>query len=422
MERKIIIPIIALSLLLCLTPIPAGAQGNSTILEKLDQIEARIEQLEKAQRSSNWENSVDEIQARIDQLRKELEIIRATNQWTHQGEGAVDLAADRGKEGSRDPGFEPQYQSQSFLSGVEITGFADFGYAARQGEDQPDDYGFGQMEVDLTTGIGNCIGIEAAIAYNTETETFGSREFVVDFSLFGSKGNHFYEASGIDHAGIAAGKFDVPFGIDWQVYPSIDRKLVSAPLIVESTHNAWNDYGVQAYLESSQFNMVVFGTNGFGYQWVDEFSVPTEISVKMAVGGRVGFAPHEWVEIGGSYASFFNEDDENDMDMIGADLQFNYEDLSIKGEYIMNRTGLTYDESWENSGFYAQGLYDFGRVFLVGRYGMLFAFEEGADDWTRISAGAGWVILQNAELRLEYQNNSAEWVDDVTFLQLVVGF
>jgi hypothetical protein len=419
MERKIIIPIIALSLLLCLTPIPAGAQGNSSILEKLDQIEARIEQLEKAQRSSDWENSVDEIQARIDQLRKELEIIRATNQWTREGDASVDLASD---EGWRESKFLPQHRAKPLFGGIQITGFADFGYAAHQGEDQPDDYGFGQMEVDLATGIGKCIGVTAAIAYKTETETFGSREFVVDFSILGSKGNHFYEASGIDHAGIAAGQFDVPFGIDWQVYPSIDRKLVSAPLIVESTHNLWNDYGVQAYLETSQFNVVVFGTNGFGYQWVDEFSVPTEISVNMAVGGRVGFAPHEWVEIGGSYASFFNEDDENDMDMVGADLQFNYEDLSIKGEYIMQRTGLTYDEPWEDSGFYAQGMYDFGRVFLVGRYGTLFAFEEGADDWTRISAGAGWTILQGAELRLEYQNNSAEWVDDVTFLQLVVGF
>lgn len=419
MERKIIIPIIALSLLLCLTPIPVGAQGNSTILEKLDQIEARIEQLEKAQRSSDWENSVAEIQARIDQLRKELEIIRATNQWAREGDASVDLASDKGWRGSK---LGREYQAKPFLSGVEITGFADFGYAARQGEDQPDDYGFGQMEVDLATSIGNCIGVEAAIAYDNETETFGSREFVVDFSLFGSKGNHFYEASGIDHAGIAAGQFDVPFGIDWQVYPSIDRKLVSAPLIVESTHNAWNDYGVQAYLQASQFNAVIFGTNGFGYQWVDAFSMPIEIGTKMALGGRLGFCPHEWVEIGGSYASFFNEDDENDMDMVGADLQFNYEDLSIKGEYIMHRTGLTYDDPFENSGFYAQGLYDFGKVFLVGRYGMLSAPVEGEDDWTRISAGAGWVILQGAELRLEYQSNSWEEAEDVTFLQLVVGF
>ncbi len=54
--------------------------------------------------------------------------------------------------------------------------------------------------------------------------------------------------------------------IDWNVYLSIDRNIVSGPIAVENIHDFWNDYGIQLYLESRLFNTVVYVTNSFGYQ------------------------------------------------------------------------------------------------------------------------------------------------------------
>ena len=49
--------------------------------------------------------------------------------------------------------------------------------------------------------------------------------------------------------------------------------------------------------------------------------------------------------------------------------------------------------------------------------------EQGADEFNRISAGAGWRIKDNVELRFEYQVNSNEVIDftDFAILQLAVG-
>lgn len=306
-------------------------------------------------------------------------------------------------------------------SPIEITGFGDFFYAVRQGNEQEDDFELGQVEVDLAATIDEEISIETAIAYDTEGGTFGLGCFIVDFHLFGSEGGHFRPAVDIDHSGIIVGQFDVPFGIDWNVYPSIDRKLVSGPLVVENTHDFWNDFGVQGYLETKWFNAVVYGTNGFGYESTDNAGKPVNVEMKAAFGGRIGFKLHETIEIGGSYTGFLNQDNKLDMSLMGADLQFNYEGLSIKGEYIAHGLALAGDNDVINTGFYAQGMYNFGKFFLVSRYGIFLPDMEEANNLTRVSTGVGWVIRENCELRFEYQADP-ENDDDVAFLQLAAGF
>ncbi len=326
--------------------------------------------------------------------------------------------------------------------GVELYGFADFFYAMNQDKAEADNFDFGQIEFDIGMDITETVFFEGAIAFNPEAEVFESGAFIIDFHIFGSEGGHVRPLGGVDHAGFLVGQFDVPFGIDYQVYPSIDRRMVTGPLVVHATHEDWNDYGVQLYAEHPMFNLIAYATNGFGYEAgydatgvflgyngstydpEDETLLLAEMAPKMAVGGRLGVTPVEIAEVGVSYAGFINEDDEIDMSLLGVDFQVNYENIFVKGEYISHTLGSTGDNETTNTGFYVQGLYDFGKFYAFTRYGSYSPDIEGVDPVTRISPGGGWVIYENCQIRAEYQMNTVEDVedDDVLFIQLVVGF
>ena len=290
---------------------------------------------------------------------------------------------------------------------LNIFGFGDFQYLGGQDRFAP-----GQVEVALETPLHEHIDLAMAIAL--EEGSFGMGSFIVDFHLFGNEGYHFRPATGIDHSGILVGQLDVPFGLDWLVYPSIDRKLVSGPIAVENTHDFWNDHGIQGYLESGRINAVAYAVNGFGYE-----AAGAEVEMNLAVGGRVGISLHPQLEIGGSAVGIFDQDYEVDMSLLGADLQFDYDRFSAKGEYLIHTLGLAGDREVNNTGFYAQGLYDAGPFFLVARYGQFR--PDAAENLTRFSAGGGWVIQDSCEMRLEQQINSAG-EEDLTLLQLAVGF
>ncbi len=323
-------------------------------------------------------------------------------------------------------------------SPIEITGFGDIYYIVQPADDGIDDFNFGQVELDVETSIQEKVFVSAAIALDPESRTFGLGAFTVDLHIFGNDGNHF-RRGGLDHSGVILGLFDVPFGIDWQVYPSIDRKLVSSPLVVENTHDSWNDCGVQGYLEHGRLGVTLFVTNGTGYEigydasgaWLgynnlgynNTNPIITTDAVEMtkAIGGHLGIKPHDLVEIGLSYAGFLDQDDQVDMSLTGIDIQFHYNDLHCKGEYIVHDLGLNGDNEISNSGFYAQGWYEFSSVFIVGRYDMFSPDIASVEEFNRLSIGFGWVIIEGVGLRVEHQINSEE-DSDVSFFQTVVAF
>jgi hypothetical protein len=263
-------------------------------------------------------------------------------------------------------------------SAVEITGFADFFYEAQHGEDRPDDFNFGQVELDIETLIEEKVAISAAIAFDAETETFGLGAFTIEIPLIGTDGPHF-RRGGLDHTGIIVGQFDVPFGLDWKVYPSIDRKMVTAPLIVDYTHDSWNDLGVQGIVRHDRFELSVMLTNGFdfevgygnagtfvgyngiGYDSESPVITVSTVETKMAMGGRLGIQAHDYLALGLSYAQFLNHDDKIDMTLMGADVQFDYLDFHAKAEYIAHGLGLSGSNEVTNTGLYIQCLYDFGQ-------------------------------------------------------------
>ena len=396
MKIKLIILTAVIGLVLFYGTNLAFAQDFSSVLKKLEEIDTRLNRL-----------SDDLEQTRtIANQKGEAEIVSTL---------AMDLcevADEIRTKIEESPGTNMEVTTESQTSDellpIEITGFGDF---CRMMHCSKESYGIGQVEIDLEKNLTENITFIAAVAYDNEEETFGLGEFNVCFHFFGSDGEHFHPVSGIDHSGIKVGQLDVPFGIDWQVYPSIDRKLVSVPLVVENTHEEWNDYGVQIYMDIGQFDAVVFGLNGFGYD---------DVEMKLAIGGRLGITPNKFIEIGGSYAGFLNGNSKTDMSLTGVDLQFHYQAFSFKGEYIAHRLSLAGDNTVNNSGFYCQGMYDLGRYYIVTRYGMFSPDVPETDDITRFSSCLGWIVLEGCELRFEYQVNSEE--DNASFMQMAIGF
>ncbi len=455
MKSKTILTIMVISLLfLCLSE-PVRAQGYATILDKITKLEKRISSIEEnleggsshsAGDNSDFENSISSLQSEIDNLKNgipkgiselpeikgsiasletDVSALKADNSQSEQ----VKLLTNdlKGIVSELRNNFSAHGDAGNKITvgediPLEIGGFGEVYAESRQDGEASDDFHLGQVEVGLETNFEEKLFIGAAIAYEAHDGLFAVGAFTVDFHLWDSEGGFFPAVNGIDHSGIIAGQFDVPFGIDWHVYPSIDRKLVTAPLIVESTHDGWNDYGVMGYVENPYFNAILYGTNGFGYEdGVDINDEPIEVTMNFSTGGRLGVTPHEYFEFGGSYAGFFNEESKIDMMLVGADLQFNYEGFSTKGEYIAHTTAIESDTSITNTGYYAQGLYSFGKYFAVARYGVFSPDEEGVDDLTRTSFGGGWAPTEAFELRYEYQANSED-ADDVSYFQLVVGF
>ncbi len=389
----------------------------------INKLKKQVTEIQPGQDVTNLESTMALLKLQLDDLSEQLHQLKSGTNGMAEAEAVsaremnpdevsqlLTLLMEQSKNENGITTVEPEPALQALP--IEISGFGDFMYSAHQDNIAGDNYEMGQVEVDLETNISEKVVIGAAIAYDAEGESFGLGAFTVDFRLFGKGDDHFRSASDIEHSGIIVGQFDVPFGIDWHVYPSIDRKLVTAPLAVENSHDGWNDYGVQGYLESENFNAVAYGTNGFGYE---------DAETSMSVGGRLGLLPLGLLEIGGSFAHFIKGDDDMGMSLMGADLQFSHNSLSLKGEYIAHKINLPATESVTTSGFYGQGMYDFGKVFLVARYGRFSPNIAGENTLQRFSAGAGWVILENCELRFEYQINSEE-NDNATFLQGVVAF
>jgi hypothetical protein len=293
---------------------------------------------------------------------------------------------------------------------LNMSGFGDVLYSApRDSADVP--FSIGQIELDVSSKLSERIEVSAAVAYDRESGSFGSGAFFAEFLLFGTDGGHFRPILGINHSGIIAGQFDVPFGLDWEVYASIDRKLTSVPLVVENTHHRWNDIGVQAHFNTGVVHGVVYGVNGF-----------SESAVKMqyARGGRLGLRPIPFLEFGGSLAGFVRPGGETDMRLAGVDTRMRFGPLTLTGEYITRKRGLSEGPEFTDYGYYAEGLLSAGRGFLVSRYDSYTSGDAGTGRESRTCLGAGWALREGCETRLEHQFQPNR--DDATFLQVAVAF
>ena len=158
-------------------------------------------------------------------------------------------------------------------TGLEISGFFDFTIANYS--INPNIFNIGDFELDVEHNteyfqvagaiVLNEAGAELAVAFIDFHPTGGS--ISPRGRLFEEEGFHFQ-----------VGKFDIPFGNDWQYYASADRIAVSAPLSTEHViERGFNDIGFRILVSQIYFNTTLYIVRGVGRGH--------------AIGGRFGFTP-----------------------------------------------------------------------------------------------------------------------------------
>jgi len=134
---------------------------------------------------------------------------------------------------------------------------------------------------------------------------------------------------------IQAGRFDLPFGTDYQNFANTDRVTVTAPLTTSRMQlGGYNGDGVRSYGSSGRFNYSVFWTDAM---YADDGH---------AIGGRLGTAlgqkaysvhhpDQEGMEFGVSHLSELDGDNRTRNTVYGADLSIGYGWLRWQNEIML---------------------------------------------------------------------------------------
>lgn len=307
------------------------------------------------------------------------------------------------------------------LSNVSVSGFMDIAGSYRESADDRSNLFLHEAEIDLVIAQSDRVSISASAAYSPSDDEIKMCLATVGLQVLKSKRGLVTEAT------VTAGLFNPRFGIDYQCNSSATRKLATAPLVVQLTHQNWLDVGGEAFFSGPHANFSVYAVNGFTpsdsvmqdvINLVTGLGDTVDATPANAFGGRLGLSPVEGLELGGSVATGFNKSDEMEMVMYGGDLRFARSFFDLRAEYILhslNRSVLRQD----NQGYYVQPTFSVGRVFATCRYDAFKA--EGHGEATRISVGGGYALIPGVEVRIEsiFADNRN---DNQTIMQLFAAF
>ena len=220
---------------------------------------------------------------------------------------------------------------------------------------------------------------------------------------------------------VKAGQFDIPFGIDWRSYASVDRRMVTVPLMVDATHEGWNDLGATLHLERGPLALDAFLVNGSSCGRGQGTCKINREEVVRSFGARLGCVPLEGLELGFSGALFHDLDGTTVMTLWGADGQWRQGPWLVKGEYLQQIADQNTVAEATNDGAYLQVLRELGRTFVFARHDFLVHESKDSPDLQRWELGAGYVVRDGLEVRLEQQLGGAS-LGDMTWLQMVMTF
>ena len=297
------------------------------------------------------------------------------------------------------------------FAALEVSGFVDVLGQGQQGENTT--FGVGPFEIDFASEFSSKVSFEGAVV--VEGEEVGLGQTLVDLKLLEE-----------DKLGIQVGLLDMPFGIDYQVFATPDRKLVTPPLVTElMMDGGWGDIGVNLHGAVSLLNYNLYIVNGMGEDGGIPVNQLTDNNNTKSAGGRIGVLPIKDLELGFSYAQgpYLDGAARQALSRIGGDVQFAYERLEIKGEFVKGEEEVPGARKNEHEGLYLQLLGKATeKVYGVARYG--YWKPKGGDRVTRITIGLGYDLIENVSLRGEYQtNDETPNVDNNLFsLQAVLSF
>ena len=302
--------------------------------------------------------------------------------------------------------------------GIVFSGFMDLQYEPGADGRERKIHRLGQAEIDVDAALAPGVGLCLAPSWDPVAEAFGVGTAAVNLRFGAGSVDAVCRERHIEGTGILAGRFDVPFGIDWMLYPSIDRPLITMPLPVAATHGGWNADGVLVYGAAGPFNGLLHATSGFDHSRELESGGEAIWTSRHAVGGRAGAVPWAGFAVGLSAATIDALEDGRSQLLVGLDLSLTTGPLIVRGEFLRHRADAEQDHVDE--GWYLAAQWDFGPAYGIARWD---AWQpEGQAQDRRLSLGVGVPVRGAVVLRGEYEWWPDAGRDDRLVLQLAAGF
>lgn len=424
--------LVLLSALMCRV-VYADPVTSEEILRELRQMRERINQLEKV---------VESQQEEISELKEA------------QGSAPSDPAPE---------GLETRLESfkdelldivAGEQSPLEISGF--FDVTAQYTNERDNPFEFGVLELDLEYPFNEHYSISAALVWDDGTSDVGFG--VVDYHWFDdnvpARGRIFDEPG----FHIQAGRFDLPFGVDYQYFASPDRPNVSAPLTTERIQaGGYGSDGIRLYGSGKMFDYALYVTDTL--YWDDG----------VTVGGRLAFFPsrdpyqlhrfgsNRFIEVGASYLQDMDRNGDVLDRVYGLDFTLDYGIFLFVAEWMLRESdnelwgrdadldiGINLGERDESGfhitlvtdieGFVKRPMYVFTR-FDSWDPDYNFVLDEEDDtafyrvhNTRRLTVGLGYNLTENIGLKIEYFDHLGTGTEEPDFndrgviAQLVASF
>ncbi len=293
---------------------------------------------------------------------------------------------------------------------LEFTAFGDFFYRfERPGSD---DFHVGAVELDASLKLTPYVNVSTAIVFDGAEDAFGLGAFVIDCGIVGDGDGYVLKSNQVSKSGVSFGRFDVPFGIAYLQYPSVENRLVTLPQAVQLTHGGWNDIGAQGYAVGEHWTAVGYVVNGPEHPVSADATAPSRTAAGVRLSGKVD----DLFEIGGSGALDFAAKGPA-MAFVGGDVSTTFGPLDVRGEYLLKHVKAP-GVAELTHGVYAQALLKVDPAFLIARYDTVLEGSATVD--RRLAGGGGVEIFPQGEVRAVYEQSLDSDIRTVT-LQLVGG-
>jgi hypothetical protein len=304
--------------------------------QKIEQLEARIRQLEQEKRvtpvavveqagqSKGAAPDVDQPKPAVDGSAKTVA-------------GGSDDSAVSGKLRALDKKVD-ELKTAAEEHGLNISGFFDINAKTSNSADQT--FSLGSVELDLDYAHDDHFGASTALVFNGNSDPVSSggadiAVALVDYHLYNDRippRGRIFNNQGLH---IQAGRFDLPFGTDYQYFASKDRVTVTAPLTTTRIQNGgYNSDGIRTYGSWNMINYSAFWTNGvYGN---DGSTVGGRLGVSL---GQNTYTIHQkkqgGIEFGVSHLSELDGSNNIRNTVYGADLSVGYGMLRLQNEFML---------------------------------------------------------------------------------------
>ncbi len=296
-------------------------------------------------------------------------------------------------------------KAENERSNLKFSGFFDVG--ASNYKNKPNVFEIGGLELDLEHNYKENFQVAAALVFSEGAELGVG---FIDYHIFGgeiSPRGRLFKEEGLH---LQVGKFDVPFGNDWQFFPAINRITVTPPLTTDVImEGGYNDVGMRLLSNFVSFNVSMYLLRGIeqGYSYGGN-----------SYGGRLGITPFSnpyslrvksipVFELGGSYILDVDRNGGTTEKLVAADFQSKIGPLILRSEYTRRdkTVGILLQ------GYHVTGGFDFSAItqlplIIYSRYDTTVSerYERGDEKnrLARVAAGLNINLYNISYIKFEY--------------------